>query len=458
MTADLIISGGRIIVEGNDGIRHADVAIRDGVFQTIAEPGTLIGNRNIDAAGKIVLPGAIDLHVHFRQPGFEYKEDFEHGTAAAACGGVTTVCDMPNTVPPVVDVAGLDAKRKLVENSAHVDFGLWAGGTNFTEIERMCDSGAIGLKVYMNRSHRSDDPYAEALSMPDLNTLGEVLILCRDLRMPVAVHVADPEVEAAQREHFRSISVSDPGLVIRSYRSHGVLTALREVLEIAGKTESPVHIAHASLAPTEAINIIQQARQAGVLVTSECNPPALLISDLGDRGVFGIPFAFSREDAAYYWRAIADGSIDIIATDHAPHSKADKDFGKTDVWRAPPGYPGVETSFPLMIDSAIRGVLSWSRLAEATSAGPAKIAQLSGKGGIRFGADADFVIVDPQSSRIVDESKLHSKAGWSPFHGRELRGRIESTYLRGEVIAVDGDLVHSSPAGAMLVPERKGKK
>ncbi|MCQ0008345.1 dihydroorotase [Actinomadura madurae] len=345
MSTDLVIRGGRAVLAGR-GVAEVDLGVTDGRIVELADPGRLTAHETVDARGLLVLPGAIDMHVHFRQPGFEHKEDFAHGTAAAACGGVTTVCDMPNTDPPVVDVDRFITKRNLVQDQAHVDFALWAGGTDLDQLPRMEAAGAIGLKVYMNRSYRADDPYSDQLAIRDLDALRDVLVSSTRLGWPVSVHACDHATEAGVRAGLRARSRTDARLVCRAYRGEGALGGLRQVITLLRETGAAGHIAHVSLAPIEALDLIGAARGEGVRITCECGPPALHEDELEHLGVHGVPFAFPPAEAETYWAAIADGRVDCVATDHAPHSRADKEAGRDDVWRAPPGYPGVETSLP----------------------------------------------------------------------------------------------------------------
>lgn len=451
MSADVVFRGAMAVLPG--GTALADVAVTGGVIAAVGGPGTLAGGEVVDVRGRVLLPGAVDVHVHFRQPGFEHKEDFGTGSAAAACGGVTTVCDMPNTHPPVTTAGRFRAKRDLVRGTSHVDFGLWAGGTDVAELAAMAGLGAVGVKVYLNRSHRADDPYADELSTPDDDILRAVFRAGADRALPVAVHVADHEWEVRLRAELRAAGASDARLVCRSYRGDGVLDALARVLAAAADTGCRVHIAHASLAPVAALDLIAAGRRSGVRVTAECGPPALLEDDLDRLGVLGVPFAFPADDASAYWSALGDGRVDLVATDHAPHSLQDKAAGRDDVWAAPPGYPGVETVLPLLVDAVLAGRLSWPRLAELTSAAPARLCGLAGKGAIEPGRDADLVVVDPAASTTVDAARLHSRAGWSPFDGRRLAGALVATYLRGRAIARGGELLPGPPSGRFLTPE-----
>jgi dihydroorotase len=447
MTHDLVIAGGTL-AQGAE-TSPADLGVTGGRIAEIGEPGALRAHARIEAAGLLVLPGAIDMHVHFREPGLERKEDFWHGTRAAAAGGVTVVADMPNTVPPVTDAATLADKIDRLRGSAWVDVALWAGGTRVAEFAAMGRAGAIGLKVYMTRPRRADDPYSSDLSMPDDETFRAVLAESVRLDWPVAVHVSDPDQEDAERARLRELADDDARLVCRSMRGPGVLDALRRVLDLAAQTGARVHIAHISLGPTEAVELVREARLTGSGVTCELPPPALSESELERLSTRGTPFAFADDECDFYWQAIADGTIDCVATDHAPHTFADKYVDAPSVWSAPTGYPGVETMLPLMLDAALSGRLSLERVVEVTAAQPARLLGLAHKGSLELGGDADLVLVDPAGRTEINERRLHSKAGWSPFHGRTLRGRIAATLLRGELVARDGDIVADRPRGLL---------
>jgi dihydroorotase len=445
MALDLVIARGTLVT--GEGTRAADLGIAGGRIAEIAAPGTLDARDRLDAADLLVLPAAIDMHVHFREPGFERKEDFWHGTRAAAAGGVTLVADMPNTHPPVTDAERLAAKTERLAGNAWVDVAFWAGGTRTSEFAAMKRAGAIGLKVYMTRPRRADDPYSQELSMPDDGTFRAVLVESARLGWPVAVHVCDPEQEDAERSRLRAVADDDARLVCRAMRGPGVVDALRRVLDLAAETGARVHVAHLSLGPAEVLDVISEARRNGSSVTCELPPPALSEDELGRLGTHGTPFAFPGDDRERFWTAIADGTVDCVATDHAPHTREDKRIDAPSVWSAPTGYPAVETSLPLMLDAALNGRLSLERLVEVMATEPARILGLAYKGALRLGNDADVVIADPAGTTEIDEARLHSKAGWSPFHGRRLTGRLVATILRGAVVARDGEIVADRPAG-----------
>lgn len=450
--ADLVIANGTLALPS--GAVKADVAIKDGRIAAIANPGELKGAMLMDASGKLVLPGAIDMHVHFREPGFEHKEDFWHGTAAAACGGVTTVCDMPNTSPPVIDPDRFAMKLEKIAASAHVDFGLWAGGFLTEHFAALNALGAVGLKVYMNRAVRATDPYAAELSMPDDATFIAAMKAAAAYDWPISVHLANPALDEAVRATLIARGSVDPADVCCSFRSPESVEALSRAALFARIHGARLHIAHISLNAIEALDALVEQRNRGCRISAEIVPPALGFGELPHLGSKGVPFAHPEEHLERYWSAIAAGVIDAIATDHAPHTLAEKEAGRKNPWGAPPGYPGVETSLAIMIDAMLAGRLSIETLVRVTSENPARILQLPDKGAIAPGKDADLVLVNPDGEWLVDETKLHSKAGWSPFHGRRLNGRVVATLLRGSVVAKDGELVPGKPRGKQVRPRR----
>jgi len=449
--ADLVIANGTLALPS--GAMRGDIAVKRGRISAISSARELTGSTVIDASGKLVLPGAIDMHVHFREPGFEHKEDFRHGTAAAACGGVTTVCDMPNTHPPVTAPGRFADKAEKVSQTAYVDFGLWAGGFYTEHFPAMAALGAVGLKVYMNRPVRKTDPYAGELSMPDDATFVAVIKAATAQNWPISVHLANPALDEAKREAFIGRGSIDAIDVCCSYRSTESVEALSRAALFARVHGAHLHVAHISLNAIEALDAVVEEKNRGCKITVEIVPPALEFSELSRLGPKGIPFAHSAEHLERYWSAVASGLIDAIATDHAPHALPEKQ-PENNPWNAPPGYPGVETSLPIMIDALLSGRLTLEILTRTTSENPARILRLAEKGSIALGKDADLVLVDPAAEWVVDETKLHSKAGWSPFHGRRLKGRIMATLLRGEIVAENGELVSKFPLGKQVRPSR----
>jgi dihydroorotase (multifunctional complex type) len=417
------------------------------VFVAIGAPRTLQGHDQMDASGMLVLPGAIDMHVHFREPGATHKEDFRHGTAAAACGGVTSVCDMPNTKPAVTNAQVLAQKLTAVQSCAHVDFAFWAGGVETDEFAEFRRLGAVGLKVYMNRAPAGSQSYSDELTMPDDATFVRVLRAAAELDWPVSVHVANSSLDDAVQAELMAQGRRQARDVCLMTRSRESAEAQARIIHFAQITRARLHIAHISYNSLEALEGLRIARTMGARVTAEVAPPCLSFADLDRIGAFGTPFAHSDDDNDRYWNALREGLIDAVATDHAPHTREEKLKGAADAWLAPTGYPAVETMLPLLVDAVLRGRLTFERLVAVAAGNPARICSFESKGAIAIGKDADLAIVDPAAEWVVDEARLHSKAGWSPFHGRRLRGRVRHTFLRGNEIARDGELVASKSGG-----------
>jgi dihydroorotase (multifunctional complex type) len=451
MSFDLLITNG--VLATSNGKVKADVGVKDGTIVAIGAVEPAAANC-IDAEGMLVLPGIIDMHVHFRDPGAVHKEDFEHGSAAAACGGVTLICDMPNTTPPVITADRFRQKLSHVEGRSYVDYGFWAGGLNVEEFSTFKALGAVGLKVYMNRPLPGSQSYSDKLSMPDDATFVRVLRAAAQLDWPVSVHVANSSLDEAYRATFIAKGMNHARHVCLMTRSAESTEAQARLIHYAKVTGARVHIAHISFNAMEALDDFRHARQSGSHVTAEVVPPCLSFNDLDRVGPFGIPFAHPSEQNDEYWAALREGLIDVIATDHAPHTRDEKLKGANCAWNAPSGYPAVETLLPLLIDAVLQGRLSYERLVQVAAENPARLLGLSRKGSIEIGKDADFAIVDPNTEWRVDEASLHSKSGWSPFNGRLLKGRVRRTLLRGVEIARDGELVSRAPFGRAVNPTR----
>ena len=416
--------------------RRRDVLV-DRAAGTIAAVGrTLSGSDRIDAAGKRLLPGMIDAHVHFREPGASHKETWETGSRSAAAGGVTTVADQPNTDPPTITGAAVDEKDALAARS-HVDYGINGGVLPGWEPESLLSRPLFALgEVFLADSTGGmgieADLFAEALS------------LAADAGVPVTVHAEDADYfDAAARDRADADAWS-------AYRTPAAEAAAVEgAVETAARVGVGIHVAHAST--PEGIDL---AAAGGA--TCEVCPHHLLLSrddvaDLGTLGRMNPPLRSEGRRRDVYER-VASGSVDVIATDHAPHTRAEKDAS---IWDAPSGVPGVETALPLLLVEAREGRLSYERVRDLTAANPAAVFDLPHKGRIEAGRDADLVLVDPDATREIRGSDLHSKCGWTPFEGMD--GVFpEWTMLRGELVyerTDDGERFHGPRGRNVRRPE-----
>jgi len=390
--------------------------------ESIAEVGTGLDDdgETIDADGKLLLPGMIDAHVHFREPGFPHKETWRTGSKSAAAGGVTTVFDQPNTDPPTVDAAGYERKADLAEASI-VDYAINGGVTDAWVPGELLEKpiGALG-EVFLADSTGEmgidTDRYEEAVER------------AREAGVPVTVHAEDATLfDESVRDR------SDPDAWSAYRTAEAEIEAIGHACRVAEDLDARVHIAHTSTPEG-----VEAASGAGM--TCEVTPHHLFLSrsDLEKLGTFGRMNPPLRDEGRResMFRLLVDGEVDIVATDHAPHTRSEKDAG---IWDAPSGVPGVETALPLLLEAARNGRIGYERVRDVTAANVADIFGLEDKGRIEAGNHADLVVVDPEASSPIRGEELHSKCEWTPFEGRSAVFP-ELTMVRGRVVFRDGAL------------------
>jgi dihydroorotase len=447
-SADLVILNGRVAMSS---LRSCAVASKDGRISWIgANSNAPKGRHVIDASGLLVLPGVIDVHVHMRDPGSTYKEDFRTGTAAAAAGGVTTVFDMPNNSPPTRDVQALRAKMKAAEK-ALVDYALYGLLTtgSASEIAPLVDAGVIGFKCYMAETTGS-------IASPSEREMREEFALVGRAGRRVSVHAEDDSIIKRRTAELKRSGRVDPLAHYESRPEVAEERAVRWAIAIAREARCGLHIAHlSSAAGAEAVREAKRSRARGSNVTAETCPQYLLLdkSDYAERGSLMKcnPSVKRREDRLALWSAIADGTVDMIASDHAPHTVEEKTSGAS-IFEQASGFPGLETSVALMLTCVNRGLLTFSRYVRLASEAPAKRWGLyPKKGSISVGADADFTVVDPKKEWTIDPAQFQSKAKYSPFDGFEAKGAAVYTIVRGRIV-MDHDHIDTRSRGEMQRP------
>ena len=412
--------------------RLADGRVRDVRIdgERIAEIGTgLNDDEVIEADERLLLPGMVDAHVHFREPGFSHKETWLTGARSAAAGGVTTVFDQPNTEPPTVDARRFEAKAELASASS-VDYAINGGVT-------------------------AEWTPAELLEKP-LGALGEVFLADSTGEMGIEVELFETAVERAAAAGVPvTVHAEDADLFDRSvlpdeegdpdadadawsaYRTaEAEVAAVERACTVASDLGAEIHVAHTSTPEG-----VDAATAAGM--TCEVTPHHLFLSrgDLADLGTLGRmnPPLRSEERRAALFERLRDGTVDVVATDHAPHTREEKGAS---IWDAPSGVPGIETALPLLLEAARNGELSYERVRDVTATNVAEIFELPRKGQIEVGRDADLVLVDETDSVPIRGEKLHSKCGWTPFEGR--RGVFpDLTMVRGTVVYHDGEFAEA---------------
>ncbi|MDW7775456.1 MAG: dihydroorotase [Methanosarcinales archaeon] len=443
---DLIITNARIFHQGR--IIEAELAIEDGKIARVARIIPLNGvDRVIDAHNMLVLPGIIDVHVHFREPGMAWKEDWFSGSCAAAAGGVTTVIDHPNTIPPTLDEDSFRAKREAAASRSIVDFGINGGvDHNLDNLDTLWKAGVTAFgEIFLGESTGS--------MTVDRDHMSAAMQLTRDVGALACIHAEDQEI----LESYGKMTKGDlaPESYSKSRRNLSEAIAVANTVEDAIAFGARAHLCHIST--REAVGIIRRAKygdygESGGTITAEAAPHHLLLSNkdydrLGTLAKMNPPLR-KRRSLQYLWNGLNDGTIDIVASDHAPHAESEK---MTDIWSAPAGVPGVETMLPLMLVAVRRNLIPLSRMVEVMCTNPAMIFGLDKhkKGAIWKGFDADLVIVDTARVIEIDVDRLHSKAGWTPYEGME--GIFpEITISRGEVIWEDD--IHAKKGRGNFLP------
>jgi dihydroorotase len=406
-----------------DGARPADLGLEDGRIARVADPGEALDpgafDRVVDATGLTVLPGAIDVHVHFRTPGGEHKEDWDTGSRAALAGGVTTVLDMPNTDPPTTSAGALDAKRDLVGERARVNYGFFLGATaeNAEAVARV--ENVAGLKIYMGSS-------TGGLLVADPDRLERIFAAYPGR---IAVHAEDEQIiRAGSLAHH---TATDATVHARIRNVTSARRATERAISLARRHGRGVHICH--LSTREEMELVRAA--ADPRITCEVAPHHLVLTEdalaeMGNLAKMNPPLR-TRNDNEALWAALAAGDVACVASDHAPHTLAEK---AASYWEAPAGVPGVQHLLPILLDAAHWGRLSLERVAEVTAAGPARLFGIRGKGRIAEGMDADLTLCALGIARKVERADVLSKCGWTPYEGMTLHGWPVATLLGGEVV------------------------
>ena len=407
---DLVVEG-RAWYKGK--LQHACLGIEHGVIVKIGK--NLKGERHLDYNERIILPGMIDVHTHMREPGMTHKEDFSSGTISAAFGGVTCIFDMPNTKPPTIMREDVLQKKETAASKAWVDFGVFGGVSDASNPQRIADL-VVGFKMFMSSTTGS-------VLLSEDKDIQRAMQLIRPTGKLVSVHAEDQHLllrmeEAGIKDHAES----RPAIAERS--------AIERLYPFAQSNK--VNVCHVT--SREGLEALSRGG-----LTSEATPHHLLldIASCARKGFCKVnPPLRAKEDREALMSAFAAGRIDMLASDHAPHTTAEKE---QEFESAPSGVPGVETSFPLMIMLVKRGQLSLERLVQAACVRPAELFGLN-KGVIGEGKDADLMVLDPREVQRVSSRKLHSKCGWTPYEGEDAVFP-QAVFLRGHLLVEDGGLV-----------------
>jgi dihydroorotase len=427
----LIRNGVAVLVNGpvRLDIRTRDEKIVEIAEQLTPEPDEPV----IDANGKMILPGFIDSHVHFRDPGGPQKEDFLSGTRAALAGGVTTILDMPNTQPPTDSWERLLEKVAIVAPKAVVDYGFYLGATDTNIEEAASIAGEIAaMKLYMGSSTGS-------LLVTEFSPIYRHFSTFPSDK-PIVVHAEDEQ----SLKYFGALGSQEHN---QARPPVSAQIALSRALAIAEKTDRVLHVAHTTT--ERELELIQEAKNKGVRVTCEVTPLHLFLTEedqhrIGNFAKVNPPLR-SEKDQQALWRYFA--TIDTIGTDHAPHTREEK---KQPYEKAPSGMPGVQTMLPLMLNAVSEGKVTIEEVIKRCVINPARIFGLKTKGALEIGKDADIVLFDPNQEVEITDEQMLSKCGWTPFAGRKVKGKIEQVFIRGTLAYEQGTVLAQPGSGKAM--------
>ncbi|MDX6573152.1 MAG: hypothetical protein QOC86_2308 [Gaiellales bacterium] len=449
MSRRTVIAGGTVATDA--AVFEADVVIEDGRIAALTEPrGGGPSDELIDASGLVVLPGAIDMHAHFEDPGHTEREDFTTGTMAAAAGGITTVFEHPLTYPPVTTTELYREKRELASRKVVVDFGLWGALTepSISEIAGQWAEGAGGFKAFMPVSDPSYPHVGDALlveGMREVKALGGLVL----------VHAESDSLLQAGIERMRSQGRGDPLAHHESRPPFVEEEAVHRALYLAAHVGVRIQIVHVS-SPVSAA-LVREEKRLGRPVTMEICPHHLLLDldDLVRLGPYGAcaPALRERGLVERLWDSVLDGTADCLVSDHSAYTRAEKDAGYDDIFLSPLGCQVMQETVPLVLDEAFhRRGLPLDAFVRFSSTNAARISgTYPRKGTLLPGADADVVLYDLEHEwRIDAASQQFSKNPWSPFDGRRARARVVRTLVRGETVFADGEILAAPGSGRFL--------
>lgn len=448
---DKLIKNGTIIT--HNGRYKGNIAIKNekihGILNVDEVPNAL---ESIDASGKFIIPGVIDGHVHFQDPGLTHREDFPSGTMAAAMGGVTTAISHPMNIPPIVDEDSYKFTINSYKNRGYIDYAIHGGGTsdNLSEIESLWENtGATAIKMFMCFSV-ADFPYVKD------DALYSILKSVAKVDGLALIHAENNELIELEEGRLKSEGRNDPMAYHESHSAIGELEAVKRAIYYLEATGAKGIILHTCM--QSSLEEIKKAQLRGVQVYAETCPHYLVFKDT-DMVEYGPYLKFSpvmrdEENRKKLWKLLEDGYISIMGSDHSPFQKEEKDKGLMDIWAAPNGIPGIQTLLPVLIDGVNQGLLSLEKLVEVTSYNTSKLYGLDDrKGSIEIGKDADLVIIDLDTVKEYTREDIQSKEKWSPYIGRTFRGYPVMTIVRGETIMKDGKIVGNVGYGKYI--ERK---
>lgn len=458
MIYDTLITNGSVVTETS--IMALDVAVKDGKIAALLMPGTPAeAEEVIDATGKFVLPGAVDIHFHCRAPAYPERGDFATETRAAAAGGVTTIFEMPISKPCCATPDIFRARRELGQRDAYVNFALYGapGLLRREYVQGMADEGAIAYKIFTTGAPAGRDDEFDGLCLPDEEQLWQGLNLVAETGLVCVIHAENNRLLEWFTAQLKAAGRNDPPAHSASRPPMVEALSVAELLTMNQRIGMHMHIAH--MTSQAALDVFRKYKRPGN--TAETCPQYLVFTedDLARVGSYAKinPPLRQQSDQDALWEGLIDGTLLAVTTDHSPFTVEEKERARHDLWKAPPGAPGVEELVLVMMDAALTGRLSVTKAMQLISTNGAKrFGIYPRKGVIAVGSDADVVLYDPTVTTTIDSEKLFSKAKGCDrlYHGKQFRGRVERTLVNGRSVFVNGEIVGQRGWGQFVRPDR----
>lgn len=450
-----LITNAQVFTEG--ALRPVDLVVDDSMIAGLVARGSgPTDAEEVDATGLIAIPGGVDVHVHTREPGYTHKEDLITCTQAAAAGGYTTIFGMPNLDPPTMTSADLDAVLSLYESKSMVDYNHNPAAKLIHEIPEMATRGIAAYKIYMVVDTGRTYPHPAAIGVHDHGDLYQAMKAIAATGLRLMVHPHDQSIMDVVEQSYWEQGDRSPQAYGKTLAADDGLiwdTATATLLRLAEATDCKLHIVHTQT--TRQIEMISEARARGVDVSAETNHWTIFLGtmkDIDEQGSYVLSYWVPQHHQEAVWSALESGAIDMLASDHAPHTREEKEIGWEDAWAAHTGTPGIQYQLPLMLDAWNRGRISFPRLVETVATAPAEVFGLGHKGRLTVGADADIVLVDPDQEWTITNDSVLSKIGWTPYDGRRIKGAVARTMVRGEDVWVEGEVVGDPGHGRLATP------
>ncbi len=459
MEFETLIINGDVVTE--TGIVQADVGINKGKICALIARGTAASAAEIiDVKDALVIPGAIDIHFHCRAPAYPDRGDFATETRAAAAGGVTTIFEMPISKPCCATGDIFRSRKALGEADAYVNFALYGapGLLNRKEIQDMANEGAIGFKIFMTSAPAGRNDEFEGLCLPYAPELYQAMKLVAETGLVCSVHAENNQLLEWHTAQLIAAKRNDVAAHGESRPPHVEALAVSTLMTLNQTVGMHLHIAH--MTSQETIDVFRQFKQAGAKATAETCPQYLFFTEadmerVGPYAKINPPLR-KQADVDALWDGITDGTLMAVTTDHSPFTVEEKERARTDIWRTPPGAPGVEELVLGMMDAALKGRLSIQKAVELISTNGAKrFGIYPYKGTIAVGADADIVIYNPHETTTISQDMLFSKAKACDklFEGVTFQGKVRRTIVNGQTVFVDGAVIGKRGGGKFVRPD-----